>query len=220
MMRSSIRILLFVLLLLLALVPAKVYADTVNLTLVNTLPNNSAGGVYVYPYNFSINGSKTLTALLCDDYLDEVKLGESWNANVNTLAAAAAGAGHFGITNNYYKAGWLYEQLLANAPNASPEAINWAIWKVMSPSITVPSSVLGSSSTAGTVAWWLAQIPGTIDPNSLNNIVVYTWDGNTSTLLNGPGHPPQEYFGSVPEPATITLILTGGGIFLRRRKRR
>ncbi len=217
------------LLLLLVSIAAIVHADTVTLNLVNTLPNNSAGGVYVYPYNFSVNGSTTLTALLCDDYNHEVQLGESWTANVNTLAAAAAGAGNFGATANYYKAGWLFEQLVSQAPYASPESINWAIWKILSPGITVPSSVMGASTTQGTVAWWLNQIPTTIDPNALGNIVVYTWNGNTNTIVNGPGGPPQEYFGTgsvpggptgtVPEPASMILMLTGcGAIFLRRRK--
>lgn len=207
-------------LLLLVSLPVAVYADTVNLKLIDTLPNNSAGGVYVYPYNFSINGSSTLAALLCDDYSHEVILGESWNANVNTLAAAAAGAGLFGATTHYYQAGWLYEQLLNNAPQTSPEAINWAIWEIMSPS-TVPDSVLGYASTAGTAAWWVAQArSATIDPSSLSNIVVYTWDG--TTVRNGPGGAPQEYFGttSVPEPASIILMLSGGSALLLRRRKR
>ena len=195
-----------------------VRADTVTLQLVNTAPNNVAGGVYVYPYNFSINGSASLTALLCDDYNDEVQLGESWTAKVNTLAAAAAGAGYFGATTNYYQAGWLFEQLVNNAANASPDSINWAIWKIMSPSITVPSTVLGDVSTAGSVAWWLNQIPNNIDPNSLANIVVYTWDGH-ATIVNGLGGPPQEYFGiRVPEPGSLILMLTGCGALLLRRK--
>ena len=206
------------LLVLLVSLAAFVHADTVNLKLVDTLPNNNAGGVYVYPYNFSINGSPVLTALLCDDFGHEVQVGESWNANVNTLAAAAAGAGQFTSTA-YFQAGWLFEQLLNNAPNASPVAINWAIWKTTSPSLVVPSDVQAS------VAWWLAQVPTNIDPNTLNNLVVYTWDGNMQTIVNGPGGPPQEYIGTapvspnVPEPASMILMLTGGGaILLRRRK--
>lgn len=199
---------------------AAVQADTVTLKLVNTFPNNTAGGVYVYPYNFSINGSTTLTALLCDDFNHEVQLGESWHANVNTLANAAAGAGQFvGAATNYYQAGWLFEQLVNNAPYASPESINWAIWSIMSPN-AVPTSAMGSASTSGSAAWWIQQASTTtIDPSALSNIVVYTWDGNTNTIVNGPGGPPQEYFGTVPEPASIILMLTGcSAIFLRRRK--
>lgn len=214
------------LLFLLVSLAAAVHADTVNLKLVDTLPNNSAGGVYVYPYNFSINGSPALVALLCDDYGHEVQAGESWYANVNTLADAAHGAGQFSATS-YDQAGWLFEQLVNHAPYASPESINWAIWITTSPSLalSVPSSVMGTVSTQGSVAWWLNQVPATINPNSLSNIVVYTWDGNGNTILNGPGSTPQEYLGTapepgnVPEPASIILMLTGGGaLFLRRRK--
>ena len=206
------------LLLLLVSLAAALHADTVNLKLVNTLPNNNSGGVYTYPYNFSVNGSPALIALLCDDYNHEVQLGESWYANVNTLAGAATGAGQFSATA-YYQAGWLFQQLVNNAPYASPNSINWAIWKTTSPTLVVPSSVMGSVSTQGSVAWWLAQVPTTIDPNALSNIVVYTWDGNTTTIVNGPGGPPQEYLGTVPEPASALLMFTGCGfLFLRLRK--
>ena len=155
------------LLLLLVSLAAALHADTVNLKLVNTLPNNNSGGVYTYPYNFSVNGSPALIALLCDDYNHEVQLGESWYANVNTLAGAATGAGQFSATA-YYQAGWLFQQLVNNAPYASPNSINWAIWKTTSPTLVVPSSVMGSVSTQGSVAWWLAQVPTTIDPNALS----------------------------------------------------
>src|SRR5579885_3171739 len=64
---------------------------TVTMKLMNETPNNVATGspinVYVYPYNFSINGAPApYTALICDDYSDDVTNGESWKADVFTLA--------------------------------------------------------------------------------------------------------------------------------------
>src|SRR5215468_6089316 len=73
------------------------HADTVvQLQLCNVSPGDqacdgsTAGGNhdatdYVYPYNFSINGSSPLVSLLCDDYKDEVFMGETWYATVNKL---------------------------------------------------------------------------------------------------------------------------------------
>src|SRR6185437_15672564 len=41
-------------------------------------------GVYYYPYVLNVNGVNMNVA--CDDYFDDVKMGESWQANVNTFA--------------------------------------------------------------------------------------------------------------------------------------
>ncbi len=50
-------------------------ADSVNLTLIGPGGNNG-GGVYTYPYNFSINGGPS-TPLICDTFDNEVISGES-----------------------------------------------------------------------------------------------------------------------------------------------
>jgi hypothetical protein len=49
---------------LLSLSPLKAYADTVTMTF-EYPGGQSSGGDYVYPYNFSINGSTTTIPLMC-----------------------------------------------------------------------------------------------------------------------------------------------------------
>src|SRR5262245_49130567 len=68
-------------------------AETVDLTFVNVGPGYNDGSYYDYPYNFSINGSNTLTSLICDDFNDDIWFGESWSAYVNGFADILGGAG-------------------------------------------------------------------------------------------------------------------------------
>ena len=50
-------------------------ADTVNMTFIGPGGNNS-GGVYTYPYEFSVNGSAPI-ALICDAFDNDVISGET-----------------------------------------------------------------------------------------------------------------------------------------------
>jgi len=59
--------------------------SAVNLSFVNVGPGNTAGGAYAYPYNFSINGSGTLTPMMCDAYNNHINFGESWTADVHSI---------------------------------------------------------------------------------------------------------------------------------------
>ena len=60
--------------------------STAQLTFVNVGPGNIAPtGVYAYPYNFSINGSTTLTPMMCDSYNNHISFGESWTASVHSI---------------------------------------------------------------------------------------------------------------------------------------
>ena len=53
--------------LLIAFAATPVFADSVFMKFVGPGGNNS-GGVYTYPYNFSINNSPTYTPLVCDAF--------------------------------------------------------------------------------------------------------------------------------------------------------
>src|ERR1039458_8196414 len=64
--------------------------STVNMQL-TSVGGNNAGGVYTYPYYFSINGAAPV-ALICDSYDNEVIVGETWTATVSSLLSGHAGA--------------------------------------------------------------------------------------------------------------------------------
>src|SRR5215831_17004115 len=121
----------------------------VTLTFKNVGPGFNDGRVYVYPYNFSINGSNVETPLVCDDFSDDISFGESWTANVyNMTDILKNGKGQMrpsaGVQPDtiraYEDAAWLYQQLIlpSNENNADAVAINRAIWALFTDTDTAP----------------------------------------------------------------------------------
>jgi len=180
---------------------------------------NPPQGVFYYPYQLIVNG-KTIT-VACDDYDDEVHLGESWNASVNTFSNLSGAlfykAGDpSGSTTKYEEAAFLYENLTPPPPldNTVNQAINYAIWDLMGASpgnSTTPATFGASGCTANTVAckqtsgYWL-NLAKTIDVSGYgdSSFVFYTpvngWPSNDGR--------PQEYI-ATPEPSSVLLLLTG-----------
>jgi hypothetical protein len=186
-------------------------ANTVDMTLVNVGPNNS-GGVYTYPYYFSINGG-TPVALICDSFDNRVSIGESWQANETGLLS---GKGLFGNELLDYKAaGLIFKSILNGSLGANTG--NWAIWGLFS-STAQAQSYFQSSGALGIEQQYLALAANA--PNSaFSGLVLYT------PLNAKPGSGPQEYIGysSVPEPATLTMfgmgLLSLGGLVRRKLRR-
>jgi len=108
------------------------------------------GAVYVDPYTATINGVSGV-AVICDDFLDETYLNESWNANVLDVANVTSTSSQkfkssltfqsttYTIEQEYNAAAWLAEQLVSPVNLTNPTAedeISFALWQMFDPSTT------------------------------------------------------------------------------------
>jgi hypothetical protein len=154
-------------------------------------------GIYISPYTatVTVNNVTTLinTPVICDDFMDEVYLGETWNTSVGTVGSTSIGL--FGPTlgtpgpensQGYGEVAWLSEQLLANPSNAG--AISYAIWAVFEPNQvsswllsapyndtkTYDAVFVGNGTTLSLLAQAAAAVPNAAASSNFSNVTVYT----------------------------------------------
>ncbi len=209
------RVRLVLLILAAFLLTGSAFADSVSMQLTG-LSGNNGGGVYTYPYLFTIsNGTSTATnvSLICDSFDNEVIVGETWKANVNGLLS---GNGAFPNLANYKAAGLIFLGIMNGSIN--PTTGNWAIWGLFSTNAS-GNSYYASSGAAGVASWAFGQLGNTND-SVFNGLVLYTPIAGTQSW----GKTPQEYIGyvAVPEPGEMALLATLGlfaiGAFVCRKR--
>jgi PEP-CTERM motif len=185
--------------------------------------NNSLDGVYTYPYYFSItaNGNTyNQVPLICDDFSDEVWVGESWTANEYSLSSIVSGAnqGLFGDGLQYKQAAYYFSEILSHDSDTTDVAeLNWLIWGLMNPSIDGNSNYTSTVSDLSGKGLLLPSGPGlnvALSHFNDSNFVVYV------PVNQGSGRP-QEYLGyngsgngapgplPTPEPASLALLASG-----------
>jgi hypothetical protein len=211
----------------LALCQTVALADTDTLVL-NGVNGNSEGGVYTSPYQISVNGTNQW--LVCDDFETDISTGDSWTAEVNSLATAEGGGAKFTATYeavtptqlgyDYEAAALLAVQILQNPSDNSTtnQDYSFALWNIFDKSAPLPGSALTYESEALT---WAQNPSNTIglsselaaDVSLVNDVVIYT-PVYTSGAVIPPGvaYSPgsQEFFGlsdPVPEGSTVAFLL-------------
>jgi hypothetical protein len=226
--------------LLLILMGSSVYAMADTLYLEGVGPGNTSGNgaVYTYPYEFYINGSSALTALLCDDYNHAVSLNEQWSVTVNNMTAimngptymdAANGVAAISGTTNltatqqaYADAAWILQNgnLNPNSLSSADAYANEAVWELFAntPSFGATDQTAINSLIANAQSHTSMLTVGQVETD-FANVAFYT--PNAGTQPSGDG-PPQEFMGivSTPEPTSLGLLgagLVALGLFSRRR---
>src|SRR3954470_13140542 len=205
-------------------------ADSIKLTGVG---GNNQGGVYTVPYFLSINGAAPVSAM-CDDYLHDVVVGETWQGSeftyaslstnlTSTRAGASTTNGGLGLSlaaaqKDYLELFWLLSQYTVNPANANN--INFAAWAIFDPAL-----IGGTGWTTGpnSAAYWLGQAQLASNYNSVDTSRFLIISPND--LKDGAGtnplqsSSPQEYITQVPEPSSLAFLATGlAGAYWRRRK--
>jgi len=197
-------------------------AGTIGVTLLNGGGVTSHdGGVYVGPYDLQV-GRHTVHAP-CDDYFDEIWVGETWKAHEVPLSASGVSSALFGSYSNadhlYLKAAYL-TSLFNTEPKSDYNDIQFAVWGLFDP------SALSSSNYDAGASHFLAMANGT----SLNFSEFKGWD--ILVPINGTesrGGRPQEFIipgtfcptpTPTPEPGSLLLLgsgTLGAGLLMRRK---
>jgi len=204
-------------------------SPTVTVTLSSISGASTWSGVYAYPYTLTVGTAPNTTTLLamCDDYVDHMSVGQSWQAYAYTLSSSNVANfmfySEFANSSNgydaavalqaYNQAGYILTGIGAGL--IDPGVGNAAVWKLFYPSLAVGGDVTALLSQASSAV--------TIYSN-YSNVTVYT------PVNLGPGRP-QEFLAlngpvpdlGVPEPPASWLFAAGGGILaalaVTRRKR-
>jgi len=182
------------------------YADG-QVTMVFTGVNGANDGqYYVSPYYGTMNGQAV--TLFCDDIINDVNFGQTWQANVTNLAAAVnsydfSQTRYGGVTGSavlsnpalaYEEAAWLTTQFASNPGDLVN--LQYALWDIMNPGAR-------GSGDADVQNWLLlaSENYSTINPSNFEIVT------NTGPLaLTGQV---QEFMVQTPEPGTLALLICG-----------
>ena len=165
------------------------------------------GQYYVSPYTGTMNG-QTVT-LFCDDVLNEVNFGQTWQANVTNLGSAIQNndfsqTRYGGVTSSlvynnaaqtYREAAWLTTQFGSNTSNYKD--LQYALWFLMNPNLTKYDTAAAQS--------WLDMAGAdytAIDPNDFL-LITNTSSANNPLALTGQV---QEFLVVTPEPGTFAMV--------------
>jgi hypothetical protein len=209
---------------------------------------DTMGGVYVGPYEFSFTptGSKTSTIvyLVCDDFKDQISVGESWTVAETQLSSLSSSTSVlFGNTNKsgYDEVDWLYDQMLATLANNKLSSsakqtdvgeIQWAIWDIFDPkacSSKTGATAISNCDPYGTLTsseikainTYVSEAEACVSSSNSKcvyaNNIIYSPDPDAAP--KGFKTAPQEFLGVVPEPGTLVLLGTGLCSLLGLRRR-
>lgn len=196
---------------------------TTTLTLASTGPAN-LGGVYTSPYIATINDSSTgalNSAVICDDFSDDVYLGETWSVTATSLAALTVSTPvmYQGQIGNYITAAVLAEELIGlNSPTSTEaKALSYAIWSVFDPgSLNAITNAVYNTTTGETYAEAVQQMVSDAAGSgrslaSFTDVTIYTplamTNGQWSSNCSSCGRPQEFLTVSMAEPAAPVLLI-------------
>jgi hypothetical protein len=167
-------------------------------------------GYYVGPFSGTVTSNPTLPtiSLFCVDILNSISWGQTWTANVTSLASANLGNTRHGSAkaDAYKQAAWLTTQYSLTA-TTSWAGIQAAIWNLLNP---------GAPNGGSAENYWLNQASAFAASSAYST---FDWSQfsiltpvGAAGLVKGGGT--QEFITNysptvTPEPATLVLLATG-----------
>ena len=156
-------------------------ADTVSMGFIGA-EGNKSGGVYTFPYDFTINGGGPYQ-LMCSSFNQHIVNGDQWTAttlnvaNLDTNTVLTLESPAAGVTG-YLEASFLFEEGVTafNNSNSDPEGLyNWAVWDLLTGQ-HVSGAALSAGDETQVQAYLAAAVaagPG-LTPAQFSDVVIYT----------------------------------------------
>lgn len=215
---------------LLIAIPKSSFADTLHFTgSTGTTVNVGSETAYVYPYDFSVNGSSSTTQLMCISFADEITTGEQWNVNVESIGQAAGGSST--LLQQYEEEAWLFSQFTPTTSQTQEALLQMAAWAIFDPTgveTNSDSEWKNNQYAIEDLMYDASTGITTEDASFFNQFNVYVPVSGTYDSQTGyPDGVPQTFIGDpppspTPEPGSLALLGTGllGTVGVLRRKLR
>jgi PEP-CTERM motif len=153
----------------------------------------------IYPYGLSVNGSSTITNLLCLSLNKNVTIGETWNVSLLNWATASAA---------YKEEAFIFSQIGKGA--YSDAEVQFAAWDIFDPTGIAllhisPTNLANMQALVTAAQSAILTLPSTF----YAGYVVYLPLTDPTSQLSWTNGMPQDFIGIAPEPSTIMLFGSG-----------